>query len=277
MTPNQARASGAALALSVLLDASRAFAADAPPAASSEAPAAPADDPLGPHRVPFPELAERTIGTASQPVEFNWRRSTAQVAITGDQLYELNNFNSLRVGAMARLPSGNMVVEVGASYVRTWDTPSSELLALTPYRQPGRPDRMELDLTLGIPLAEGVVTLSPRFLPALQLVLNGYAGFRYLLYPDAFAGMKAGKVFSSILSPSLSQDEIDNLDDRRPDSMQVDSGRYGLMVGVGNDLYFKQGFFLTPRVMFAVPVLAPVSGTDLLLWGEFSLGVGLAF
>ena len=278
------------LALSVLLQVSGAFAADpAPaeaPAAPSESPAAPsapavpssdADDPLAPHRASFAELAERTIGTASQPVEFNWRRSTAQVAVTGDQLYELNNFNSLRAGAMARLPSGNMMVEVGAYYVRTWDTPSSELLALTPYRQPGRPDRMELDLNVGIPLAEGVVTLSPRFLPALQLVLNGYAGFRYLLYPDAFAGMKAGKVFSSILSPSLSQDEIDTLDDRRPDSMQVDSGRYGLMVGVGNDLYFKQGFFLSPRVMFAIPILAPVSNTDLLLWGDFSLGIGLAF
>lgn len=268
----------------MLVHVTQAMAADSAPveapAAPSEAPttsSSDADDPLGPHRVPFPELAERTIGTASQPVEFNWRRSRAQVAITGEQLYELNNFNSLRVGALARVPSGTLMVEVGASYVRTWDTPSSELLALTPYRQPGRPDRIELDLTLGVPLAEGVVTLSPRFLPALQLVLNGYAGFRYLLYPDAFAGMKAGKVFSAILSPSLSDDEIANLDDRRPDSMQVDSGRYGLMVGVGNDLYFKQGFFVTPRVMFAVPVLAPVSGTDLLLWGEFSLGVGFAF
>jgi len=266
-----------ALSLSVLLQVTHAMAADPTPAAAPAAPANEADDPLAPHRVPFAELAERTIGTASQPVEFNWRRSKAQIAITGDQLYELNNFNSLRIGAMARLPSGNMMVEVGAYYVRTWDTPSSELLALTPYRQPGRPDRMELDLNVGIPLAEGVVTLSPRFLPALQLVLNGYAGFRYSLYPDAFAGMKAGKVFTSILSPTLSQDEIDNLDDRRLDSMQVDAGRYGLMVGIGNDLYFKQGFFISPRVMFAIPLLAPVSNTDLLLWGDFSLGVGLAF
>lgn len=263
--------------LAALLALTSLWTSPAQAAEPAEGPTAPAvDDPLAAHRVPFPELAERNIGTASQPVEFNWRRSTAQVAVTGDQLYELNNFNSLRAGLLGRFPSGNLMVELGASYVRAWDTPSSELLALTPYRQPGRPDRMEIDFNVGLPLAEGVVTLAPRFLPALQLVLNGYAGFRYLLYPDGFAGLKAGKVLGAIFAPALSQDEIDNLDDRRLDAMQVDTGRYGLMVGVGNDLYFKQGFFLSPRVMFAVPLLAPVNGTDLLLWGDFSLAIGWA-
>lgn len=234
------------------------------------------DDPLAPHRAPFAELAERTIGTASQPVEFNWRRTTAHAAATGSQLYELNNFNSLRVGALARFPTGGALVEVGASYVRTWDTPSSELLALTPYRQPGRPDRMDVDLAVGFPLAEGVVTASPGFFPSLQLVLNGYVGLRYHLYPDAFAGMKAGDVFAAVLSPALTAAEIDNLEDRRLDAMQVDAGRYGFTVGVGNDLYFKQGVFVSPRVTFSVPLLAPVSGTELLLGGDFSLAVGVA-
>jgi hypothetical protein len=245
-------------------------------AGSEAAPDGTVDDPLARHRVPFPELAERTIGTASQPVEFNWRRSKVQGAVSGSQLFELNNFNSVRVGGLARFPTGNLIAELGASYVRTWDTPASEILALTPYRQPGRPDRMEIDINVGIPLAEGVVTFAPRFMPPVQLVLNGYVGFRYLLYPDGFAGMKAGKVFTAVLSPSLTQAEFDNLDDRRLDGMQVDSGRYGLMIGLGNDLYFKQGFFLSPRVSFALPILAPVSGTDLLLWGDFSLAIGVA-
>lgn len=234
------------------------------------------DDPLAPHRVPFAELAERTIGTASQPVEFNWRRTTVHAAATGSQLFELNNFNSLRAGALVRFPTGGALFEVGVAYVRTWDTPSSELLALTPYRQPGRPDRMDVDLAVGIPLAEGVVTVAPRIFPSLQLVLNGYVGLRYQLYPDAFGGMKAGEVFAAVLAPALTEAELENLDDRRPDAMQVDPGRYGLTVGVGNDLYFKQGLFLSPRVTFSLPLLAPVSGSELLLWSDFALAIGVA-
>lgn len=234
------------------------------------------DDPLAPHRAPFAELAERTIGTASQPVEFNWRRTSVHAAATGAHLYELNNFNSLRVGGLARFPTGGALFEAGVAYVRTWDTPSSELLALTPYRQPGRPDRMDLDLALGVPLAEGVVTVSPRFVPSLQLVLVGYVGLRYHLYPDAFAGMKAGEVAAAVLAPALTQAEIDNLDERRLDAMQVDAGRYGLTIGVGNDLYFEQGIFLSPRVTFPLPVLAPVSGSELYFGGDVSLAIGVA-
>ena len=245
-------------------------------AEGESAPAEPVDDPLAPHRMPLAELVNRTIGTASKPTAFNWRRTTAQFAVTGDQLYELNNFNSLRAGAMARFPTGGLIVEFGMSYARTWDTPSSELLALTPYRQPGRPDRMDIDFNIGLPIAEGVVTVMPRWFPSLQMVFNAYVGFRYSLYPDAFAGMKPGEVFTAVLAPSLTQDELDNLEDRRLDAMQVDAGRYGLMVGVGNDLYFKQGFFLSPRASFALPILAPVTETDLLFWGDVSIAIGIA-
>ena len=38
------------------------------------------------------------------------------------------------------------------------------------------------------PLAEGVVTAWPKFFPVAQMVLCATAGFRYLLYPDAFGG-----------------------------------------------------------------------------------------
>lgn len=248
----------------------------APPVSADPAAPAASGDPLSPYRIPFDELVERTIGTASKPVGFDWRRTKVGVAVTGDQLYELNNFNSLRVGGVARFPTGGLLVEVGASYVHTWDTPSSEQLALTPYRQPGRPTRMELDFAVGLPLAEGVVTLRPRFLPSAELVLNAYAGLRYCLYPGAFAGMKAGQVFGAVLAPSLTTSELDNLEDVRLDAMAVDPARYGLMVGLGNDLYFKQGVFLSPRVTFAIPVLAPVTQSDLLFWGDVSLAIGLA-
>ena len=49
------------------------------------------------------------------------------------------------------------------------------------------------------------------------------------------------------------------------------------MLGFGNDLYFEQGFFISPRVMFAVPILAPASNTSMLVWADFNLAVGWAF
>ena len=64
-------------------------------ALAADPPSAPAD-PLSPYRIPYDELVQRTIGTASKPVAFDWRRTKVQGAINGDQLYELNNFNSLR-------------------------------------------------------------------------------------------------------------------------------------------------------------------------------------
>lgn len=235
------------------------------------------EDPLSEHRAPFDVLVERTIGTTSRPVEFNWRRTKVQVAATGDHLFELNNFNSLRAGALARFPTGGVMLELGISHAWVWDTPSSQLLALTPYRQPGRPNRLEVDFLVGLPLAEGVVTTAPKIFPAVELVFNVYGGLRYLVYPDAFGGLKTGEVLAAVFSPVLSQAEVDNLEDRRPAAMQVDSGRYGVMIGVGNDIYFKQGVFVSPRLMTAVPILAPVSQTDLLWWADLSLAVGVAF
>jgi hypothetical protein len=244
--------------------------------ARAEDPAEP-DDSLSPYRTPFPVLAERAIGTASKPVAFDWRRTDVHVAATGDQLFELNNFNSLRAGGMLRIPSSGVIYEIGMAHVWVWDTPSSQLLALTPYRQPGRPSRFELDLTLGLPVAEGVVTWFPRFFPAAEMVFNVYGGLRYVVYPQGYAHLKFGQVAKSILSPSLSDDEIENLDDHRLDSMEVDPGRYGIVVGFGNDLYFRSGVFVSPRMMFSVPLLAPISDTKILFSAEVTLAVGLAF
>ena len=235
------------------------------------------DDTLSRYRTPFGVLLERTIGTTSRPVEFDWRRTTAHVAAMGNHLFELNNFNSLRAGGLLRAPTGGAIFELGVSYVWVWDTPSSELLAYTPYRQPGRPPRLEVDLTLGYPLAEGVVTVAPRFFPAVEMVFSAYAGLRYLWYPGSMKGKKFRERAAAIFSPAITDSELDVLDERRLDAMQVDTGRYGLMVGVGDDLYFRQGVFIAPRLMMAVPVMAPASGTELLFWADLSVTIGVAF
>jgi hypothetical protein len=266
-----------------------ALAQDAEPAPDPPAEPAPAepdvdvdddadeDDDLERYRTPFAVLADRTIGTTSTPVEFNWRRTTAQVAASGAFLLELNNFDSARFGGVVRLPTNGVLFEVGGSWTQVWDTPSSSLLALTPYRQPGRPPRAELDLGVGVPLAEGVLTAVPRWFPAVQLVFTAYGGLRYSVYPTGFRGLRSGEVASALFSPTLSQQELDNLEGARLDAMTVDPGRYGLLAGFGNELYFKRGFFVSPRVVLSVPLLAPVSRTDLLLWADLSVAVGMAF
>lgn len=254
-------------------DGTGAPAADAPEEGEGD----PADeDPLSPHRTDLNVLMERTIGTASQPIAFDWRRSKVQIAGTGSFLFELNNFNSGRAGAQARVPAGGMLFEAGASYVFVGDTPSSRQLALTPYRQPGRPSRVEIDLGLTIPLAEGVVTASPKVLPAAQLVFHANVGIRYSLYPTAFRGMRFGQVARATVNPGLTETEIENLDGVRLGAMAVDRARYNVMVGIGNDVYFKQGAFLTPRINFCVPLLAPASNSDMLFWADFSLAVGFS-
>ncbi len=241
-----------------------------------EAEFAETDDVLSKHRTGFDVLTDRSIGTTSRPVEFNWRRSPVHLAVSGTHLFELNNFNSMRGGALVRLPTGGMILEFGLNYAGTWDSPSSRLLALTPYRQAGRPNRAEVDFAVGVPLAEGVVTTFPRFFPAVQMVFNGYAGLRYSLYPTGFGGLGFGQIASAVLSPSITDDELANLDDARLDAMLIDRGRYGLMVGFGNDLYFKPGLFLSPRLMLAIPLLAPATQTELLWWADVSMAIGLA-
>jgi hypothetical protein len=274
VTPRPHRWLGAAaLAASLLL---------CPPArAEQDAPEEPGEeeeeDVLSRYRTPFGVLVERTIGTTSRPVEFDWRRTTVHVAASGDHLFELNNFNSLRAGGLVRSPAGGGIVELGLGWVWVWDTPSSEQLAYTPYRQPGRPERLELELNLGYPLAEGVVTVAPRFFPAVEMVFTAYAGLGYHIYPGTMKGKRPREFATAIFSPMLTESELELLEERRLDAMQVDTGRYGLFLGVGDELYFRQGVFVAPRVMFAVPVLAPASGSELLFQADLSLNLGVAF
>lgn len=236
-----------------------------------------AEDVLSRYRQPFDVLANRAIGTTSRPVAFDWRRTDVQVAIQGSYLAELNNFNSMSAGAIVRLPSRSAVVEIGARWTEVWDSRSSEILAFTPYRQPGRPDRVDLDFSLALPLAEGIVTPATRFVPAAQMVFNAYGGLRYALYPTGFRGMTPGRIGRALLAPQLTDEELANLEGARLDAMKLDRGRYALTLGLGNDLYFASGFFLSPRVQVAVPLLAPATGSELWMWADLSVAAGFAW
>lgn len=254
----------------------------APPAPSVPAPDAPPavpdpeDDDLSRYRLPFQVLMDRAIGTTSTAVEFDWRKTKLQVGGAAGVVTEFNNFQSARGGAAVRLPAGGALAEVGVSWTDVWATPSSELLALTPYRQPGRPSRIDVDLGASLPLAEGVVTARPRWFPAVQVVFSAIAGVRYSVYPTGWAGLAPGAVAEALVAPSLSDAEVDNLEAARLGGMEVDRGRYGLVAGIGNELYFKRRLFLSPRVVLAVPLLAPASQTELLFWTDLSVAFGIA-
>lgn len=239
-----------------------------PPEAAAED-----DKTLERYRTPFEVLNERMIGVASRSVRFDWRKTKVGVGLIGSQLLELNNFSTARFGGLVRRPLGSFMGELAITRVLTWGSASTDKLALTPYRQAGRPSRLELDLNLGYPLAEGVATSRPGFFPATELVFSANAGLRYAYYPGALSGASFGTIAKSIIAPRLSTKELDNLQEKLPPGMQLDEARYNLLTGLGLDVYFQTGGFFSPRAMVALPI----TGTELGLWWELTFSAGWMF
>ena len=251
---------------------------EVPPAEATDPPVDHApDESLSRHRTVFEALTERAIGRASRPVRFDWRRGTMQVGATGGLPAELNNFESLRAGGFARFPTGGGLFELALSYVWVSGTESTRQLALTPYRQPGRPDRFELDFAFGYPLAEGVVTALPGFIPTTELVLNGIAQLRYLIYPGGYEGLGFLDTLGAIFSGSLSDTEVENIEDDRLAGMEIDRARYGMQLGLAADLYFQSGFFVSNKLLFTLPILQFLAESELDYGFEVDLSVGFAF
>ena len=105
----------------------------------------------------------------------------------------------------------------------------------------------------------------------------GYVGLRYDWYPGSMTGKTLRERLGATLNPGLTESELRFLDGRRLDGMQLDPARYTPMVGIGNDIYLAQGVFISPRVMLSVPLFALAVDSDLFLWGEAAVLVGMAF
>jgi hypothetical protein len=225
-------------------------------------------------RTPFEALTERLLGSSSRAVRFDWRTKTAGFGVVTSGLLELNNFASARVGAFVKIPYGDFVLEVAASRAIVWGSDSTEKLAQTPYRQYGRPNRFELDLNVDYVLAEGVVTPRPTFIPPAQLVFSVTAGFRYLIYTETWHDLTPGQVALAIFSPTLQDKELQNLDAGRLPAMQLDKGRYNVLLGFSLDIFFQPGLFVSPRVMLAIPLFSGLSGSGLGAWWELTARVG---
>lgn len=234
------------------------------------------DHSLNERRTAFNALTEHALGTASRAVRFDWRRTTIGFGVSSSLLLELNNFSSARVGGFARFPAGSFMFEVAVTRVVTWSSWSSELLALTPYRQVGRPSRVELDINVGYPLFEGVATGRARFLPPTEFVISLTAGLRYLYYPGSLSHLTAGQVAVFLFNPVISDAEALNLEEALVPSMQLDRARYQLLVGLTTDVYFQPGLFVTPRVMLGLPLITGGGRLGISLWWELSLLAGYA-
>lgn len=229
------------------------------------------------HRTAFEALSERFIGVASRAVRYDWRRANFEVAVTGSQLLELNNFNSARIGASLRAPVVGLMLELAITYVHTWGSAATDQLSRTPYRQAGRPSRLEADLMLGYALAEGVTTPKFGFIPATELVFLVNAGFRYRYYPHQFDNMPGDQALGAFFSARLTDKEVENLEYARLPGMGIDRTRYELLLGFSLALYFQNGVFLAPRIMFAPPLFATVAQSTMTFWWDLTMSIGWSF
>ncbi len=248
------------------------------------------DESIERYKRPVDRLLEQTIGSASRPVGFDWRKSWFMLGVTSSELIERNNYGSFRLGIMGRKAFGDVVVEGAVNNVTVITTSSSRALALTPYLQAGRKERFEIDVNVSYPLAEGVVTPLFDFFPPMELVLQATAAGRYLIYPRAIAGNRDwGNIDTytntqtwidlggSLASPTLTELDQDVLDPYVPAGMLQDPARIHALLGFTFDVYMQPGLFLTTRALVAIPVLAAVTQTQLGFWPELSVSLGYAF
>ncbi|NBW82094.1 hypothetical protein EBR21_10125, partial [bacterium] len=181
--------------------------------------------------VPFPELIERTLGVAGKPVRFDWRHRSQLYFLDVGQPVEYNNFETGRVAASVFFPSSDVSFGFGVAKVSVSSTPSTDAIALMPYRQLGRPGRWEMQAGAFYPVAEGVVTFRQPMLPAAQMVFSLAADVRYLIYPSLFSTSDIKGGLKSMLSTTLSSSQLDTLTNTAPPGMRVDPGKVNLLAG----------------------------------------------
>lgn len=229
------------------------------------------------NRTPLQALNEHFLGTASRPVRFDWRKSPSMFVFRLNEVQERNSFGQWQLGLGWRRAFDDLIFELGANAFFAYDTPSSQLLALTPFRQAGRPNHFQLEANVGYALVEGVVTPQWSWLPPMQMVLVGHAGLRYLVYVESFTGGRsATDVAGSLVSPQLTVEELTALERTAPEGMQIDPARLHAMVGASLDVYVQPGFLISPRVSVSPPLLSPVTSSQIGFFWELGFAVGYA-
>lgn len=222
-------------------------------------------------------LPEHFVGATARATRFDWRRANAIPLLQVADLVERNNFQQVQANIGVRKAFGDILVEGALGYFWSNNTDSSLLLAQTPFRQAGRPAHIALDVNVGYPIAEGVVTPLTSWIPPAELVLVAWAGARYSGFVETFTGGRPLQdIGFDLVSPQLSATELERLDVSSPEAMQVDTARLHTPVGLSLDVYLQPGLLVSPRAMINIPVLAPVTGTKLGFFWELGISVGYA-
>lgn len=222
--------------------------------------------------VPFPALVERAIGVAGKSVRFDWRKKSHLVFANVGQPVEYNNFETHRVAAAIQFPSDNLTWGLGLARALVSSTPSADAIALMPYRQAGRPERWELELGGFYPVAEGVVTFRPDFMPAAQMVFSLAADVRYMIYTSLLSGQSVSSGIKSVIATRLSNSDKDRLSSSAPTAMKIDSAKTTVLTGFNLHLYTAGGFIVNSKAMLALSLL----GTSLPKHADMTLGIGYA-
>jgi hypothetical protein len=231
-------------------------------------------DKLEKSRVPLPALSNRILGQTFRPAVLDWRNSSYLIHPSFGQLLELNNFETTRLGLAMRIPNDGMQLKFGLSYAHVAATHSSELLAKTPYRQAGRPSRIEADFGIESPVAEGILSQLLTFIPEAQVVFSLQATLRYLYYMGSTKGMSTRSTLGAWFSPRLTEMELQNLRRKAPAGMYLDQARINGGAGFAADVYFASRMYVNQSLTLMTPMLAPDSGLAY-MW-DLSLGVGYA-
>jgi hypothetical protein len=236
------------------------------------------DETIERYRTPLDVLSDKMIGAASRAVRYDWRNQTISFGATGGELLELNNFQSERVGGFVRTSVAQaLMLELMVTGVLTQGTDSTYALSLTPYRQYARPEHVEVDINLGLPLLEAVTTPRWGWLPTMELVVFLEVDLRYRIFPGGYGGMNAGDTLLALFAPKMSQREIDNLEPRRLPGMAVDTGVYDVLAGLVFEAQLQSGFIIAPRVMLCPPLMNGFTGSHISWWWDISLALGWGF
>lgn len=222
--------------------------------------------------VPFPALVERTVGVAGKSVRFDWRKKKNLIFVNVGQPVEYNNFETYRTAAAVQFPAENLTLGFGLAKAFVFSTASADAIALMPYRQAGRPERWELELSGFYPVAEGVVTFRPDFMPAAQMVFSLAADVRYMVYPSLFSGQDFSNGFKSLIATRLSEADKDKLSPSAPAAMKIDSAKISVLTGFNLHLYTSGGLIVSSKAMLALSIL----GTAMPRHADLTLGLGYA-
>jgi hypothetical protein len=222
--------------------------------------------------IPFPALVERTVGVAGKSVRFDWRKKQSLVFANVGQPVEYNNFETYRAAAAVQFPSENMTIGLGLAKAFVFSTESADAIALMPYRQTGRPERWELELSGFYPVAEGVVTFRPDFMPAAQMVFSLAADVRYMIYPSLLSGQGFSNGFKSLIATRLSESDKERLSPSAPAAMKIDSAKIAVLTGFNLHLYTSGGLIISSKAMLALSIL----GTAMPKHADLTIGLGYA-